>query len=254
MWQTFAGWCDKSSRRLSRAEAFASVRTMNDSRPIYSSNISINGRDLACRRGGRLVFDRLDFDVRAGDFLTLKGKNGSGKSTFLRVFAGFLPPESGELAYQTGDSGYEEIPTDELLLLGHLNGLKTNFSLRDNAQYYGRLMAGAAVSAASIEQAADVFGLAGMLDEPVQYFSSGQRHRSALMRFALVPRQIWLMDEPTVGLDADNRAALATLITDHTARGGIVIAATHDPMGVQGETLDMDSFRPEAAGIEEAWL
>lgn len=220
----------------------------------FSSSVHLSGNALACRRGGRLVFENLNFAVQAGDFVRLSGKNGSGKSTFLRCLAGFLPFQHGEFSYRHGDNDQPALNPDDFLLSGHQNGLKPNFTLRENAIFFAKLMTGSAPVADTLDAAASIFGLGGLLDEPVQYFSSGQRHRAALMRFALAPRQIWLMDEPTVGLDTENRAALARLIVVHKARGGIIIAATHDPMDVPGETLDMDAFQPRHAVVDEDWV
>jgi heme exporter protein A len=203
------------------------------------------------------VFEGLNFEVKAGDFLSLTGKNGSGKSTFLRLIAGLIPESDGAISYSRGDETLNFLNNDDFTLVGHQNGLKPSMTLRENAQFYYKLMTGNRPAADRMQMAADIFALGSLLDEPAQYFSSGQRHRSALMRFPLVARQIWLMDEPTVGLDADNRAALAALIQHHVACGGIVIAASHDPMGVEGLVMDMDQFQPSAAArdtIDEDWL
>ncbi len=229
---------------------------MIDANLIFDSETRLTGSALGCRRGGRRVFDGLDFEVQAGDFLSLVGKNGSGKSTFLRMIAGFVPKVAGEVIYNQGGKTAAALASEDITLVGHQNGLKPGMSLRNNATFYYRLMTGGVPAPERLQIAADIFALGSLLDEPVQYFSSGQRHRSALMRFPFVARQIWLMDEPTVGLDADNRAALAALIQHHMACGGIVIAATHDPMWVQGNVLNMDQFQP-AHGTEtddEGWL
>ncbi len=220
----------------------------------FSSSVRVSGSALACRRGGRQVFENLNFAVQAGDFVRLSGKNGSGKSTFLRCLAGFLPFQNGEFSYCHGDDVHRALNPDDFLLSGHQNGLKPNFTLRENAKFFAKLMTGTAPRADTLGHAASVFGLGALLNEPVQYFSSGQRHRAALMRFALVSRQVWLMDEPTVGLDAENRAVLAQLIVAHKARGGIIIAATHDPMDVPGDTLDMDAFQTRNSVVDEDWL
>jgi len=228
---------------------------MIDANQTFDSETRLAGSALGCRRGGRRVFDGLDFEVQAGDFLSLVGKNGSGKSTFLRLIAGFVPKMNGHVSYSLGRETTDALGTEGFTLVGHHNGLKPGMSLRDNASFYYRLMTGGAPAPERLAIAADIFALGSLLDEPVQYFSSGQRHRAALMRFPLVARQIWLMDEPTVGLDADNRAALAALIQHHMACGGIVIAATHDPMGVQGRVLDMDQFQPSAPiNDDEGWV
>jgi len=230
---------------------------MTDVNPIFDSGTRLSGSALVCHRGGRRVFEGLNFEAQAGDFLSLTGRNGSGKSTFLRLITGFLPKSSGAISYCRRGEATDFLVSDDFTLVGHQNGLKPSFTLRENANFYYRLMTGSAPAAERLKIAADIFALGPLLDEPVQYFSSGQRHRSALMRLPLVARQTWLMDEPTVGLDADNRAALAALIQHHMACGGIVIAATHDPMGVAGRVLDMDQFQPNIEvgdDLDEGWL
>ncbi|TNE64669.1 MAG: heme ABC exporter ATP-binding protein CcmA [Alphaproteobacteria bacterium] len=202
---------------------------------------TLSGHGLACRRGGRLVFSGLDFSVAPGRLLFLHGKNGSGKSTLLRLIAGFLPASAGDLRYGTdvwdrGDAALSET----LVYAGHDNGLKTALTLRENSEIYARIMTGRPIAADRLLDMADVFGLGALLDRPVRYFSSGQRHRASLMRFLLADRPVWLMDEPTVGLDADNRTALATLMQHHLDRGGIILAASHDPIGVAGDVLNVD--------------
>lgn len=235
-------------------DAFASVQPMTSVADKYDNGTRLNGEHIACRRGGRLVFDGLNFAVTAGDFLYLKGKNGSGKSTFLRFLSGFLPAEYGKLCFSDGEGQVDELPTDRFLMVGHQYGLKPNFTLRENAVFFTQLHNGQSATAEQVANAAARFDLEPLLDDPVQYFSSGQRHRAALMRFALIKRQIWLMDEPTVGLDTENRQALAELIADHIAGEGIVIAATHDPMGLEGNTLNMDDFQPRQTVVAEEWL
>ena len=234
--------------------AFASVLPMAPELSKFDKDTKLTGVDIACRRGGRLVFADLNFDVAAGDFLYLKGKNGSGKSTFLRFLSGFLPAEAGSLSFSDQDEHLSDVPADRFLVVGHQYGLKPNFTLRENADFFVRLHSGQPVTDEHVTAAARRFDLQNLLDDPLQYFSSGQRHRAALMRFALIKRQIWLMDEPTVGLDAENREALAGLIADHITHGGIVIAATHDPMGLEGDVLNMDEFQPKQQVVAEEWL
>ncbi|MFC4346445.1 heme ABC exporter ATP-binding protein CcmA [Kordiimonas lipolytica] len=210
--------------------------------------------DLACFRGGRMVFDHLSFEVKPGELLYLRGKNGSGKSTLLRLIAGFLRAQGGTLKY--GDEAWahgDAALSEALIYAGHDNALKPVLTLRENARELMRLMTGRAVGDVALAEAAEVFALTGLLDQPVRYFSSGQRHRSNLMRFAYLSRPLWLMDEPTVGLDAENRDALAALMRKHLDMGGMIIAATHDPIGVEGAMIDMRDYQPEIE-LEEEWL
>ncbi len=201
-----------------------------------------------------MVFDHLSFEVKPGELLYLRGKNGSGKSTLLRLIAGFLRAQGGTLKY--GDEAWahgDAALSEALIYAGHDNALKPVLTLRENARELMRLMTGRAVGDVALAEAAEVFALTGLLDQPVRYFSSGQRHRSNLMRFAYLSRPLWLMDEPTVGLDAENRDALAALMRKHLDMGGMIIAATHDPIGVEGAMIDMRDYQPEIE-LEEEWL
>jgi heme exporter protein A len=216
------------------------------------------GTRLSCFRGGRMVFEDLSFQLESGSLLYLRGRNGSGKSTLLRLLAGFVPARDGTVRYGDDVWGRGDAALSEALVYaGHDNALKPVMTLRQNAQELARLMTGHAVDEGALEQAADVFGLAPLLDQPVRYFSSGQRHRSALMRFTFLSRPVWLMDEPTVGLDAENRDALARLMAAHLGRGGSIIAATHDPIGVDGASIDLGQYQPQVVEDEtdtEGWL
>ena len=209
---------------------------------------------LAASRGGRRVFEGLGFELHAGGLLYLRGPNGSGKSTLLRLIAGFGTARAGSLTY--GDSDWTDTsPAYDAALLyaGHDNALKPVLTLRENAAAYCALMTGKPPADARLEGAARLFGLTTLLDRTARFFSSGQKHRANLMRFALLDRPLWLMDEPTVGLDSANRQALADLMTAHLAAGGMIIAATHDPIGVTGEELMLDNFSPTAV-LDEVWL
>jgi len=204
-----------------------------------------------------MVFENLSFKLPPGGLLFLRGRNGTGKSTLLRLVAGFVPARDGSLSYDgeewdRGDAALAEA----ILYAGHDNALKPVMTLRENAQELARLMTGNPVADERLEQAAEVFSLTGLLDQPVRYFSSGQRHRSSLLRFAFISRPLWLMDEPTVGLDTENRRALADLMKAHLASGGSILAATHDPIGVEGEVLDLGAYQPAPIEDfdEEAWV
>jgi len=140
-----------------------------------------------------------------------------------------------------------------MIYSGHKHGLKTVLSLRENCAAFYQLMTGKHLAEADLEKAATAFGLDELIDQPLQYFSSGQTHRCALLRFLLVSRQIWLMDEPTVGLDSQNRARLETLMQSHLGRGGMIIAASHDPLGIAAETLDLTDFAADGTHLEH-WL
>lgn len=227
---------------------------MTHASKLITAPQSLKGENLACFRGGRMVFEKLFFEVNPGELLFLRGRNGSGKSTLLRVVAGFLPVRAGTLTYGEEAWGRGDAALSEALVYaGHDNALKPVLTLRENLQELSRLMTGGLLAENRIAEAAEIFDLGRLLDQPVRYFSSGQRHRSNLMRFACLDRPLWLMDEPTVGLDAENRQALASLMKNHLAAGGMILAATHDPIGAEGREIDMRDFQPTAT-LGEEWL
>lgn len=220
----------------------------------YHENIRLVADRLACQRGGRLVFEDLSFDIGASDFLHLKGANGSGKTTLLRLLAGLIPAKSGSLMYDGELLETISIPdTSSFVYSGHHHGLKAVLTLRENSAAYYQLMTGYALSDKLLRKATTLFGLEGLIDHPVRFFSSGQTHRCALLRFALLERPVWLMDEPTVGLDGLNRKRLFQLMEAHLAKGGSIIAASHDPIDLPRQELEMANFVPHSNG-EEGWL
>lgn len=211
-------------------------------------------QDLACLRGGRMVFARLGFDLGPGEYLHLAGSNGSGKSTLLRVLAGLLPAYSGSVCYGYHNiAGAEAAREGAMIYSGHQHGLKPVLSLRENCSHLVQLMTGEKLADAVLESAATALGLVDLVDMPVRFFSSGQTHRAALLRFLLIDRPLWLMDEPTVGLDDDNRARLETVMRAHIDRGGMIIAASHDPIRLTGKKLNMADYRAGSEHLEH-WL
>ncbi|MFC3051473.1 heme ABC exporter ATP-binding protein CcmA [Kordiimonas pumila] len=205
--------------------------------------LAVNG--LQCRRGGRTVFSGVSCEARAGDLVHLVGPNGSGKTTLLRVLAGLLPFQAGSIAVDAVPLRAQDIPmTAAFLHAGHQNGLKKILTLRDNCALFYKLMTGETLDEERLYKAADHFNLSLLIDQPVKFFSSGQAHRASLMRFMLVDRPIWLMDEPTVGLDKANRDQLKSMMQQHLAGGGCIIAASHDPLGLPSIELDMTRFEP----------
>jgi len=209
---------------------------------------------ISCRRGRRTVFESLSFTITPGTFVHLGGHNGSGKTSLLRLLAGLLPPERGNIVLSGEQLRTSDIPLSEAFLYsGHQHGLKRILSLRDNSNQYHRLMTGTSVEEQTLINAAQHFGLNGLMDQPLKFFSSGQTHRAALLRFMLISRPIWLMDEPTVGLDTKNRAQLQAMMENHLAKGGSIIAASHDPLGISGQEIDMAAVAPSVSEAQY-WL
>ena len=191
------------------------------------SELRLAARDLACIRGGRLVFEGLSFEVAAGQALVLTGPNGAGKSSLLRQIAGLLDIEHGEIVLAGGDP--ELGISEQAHYAGHLDGLKPSMSVIETLRFWEAFFGG---DAASAERALETMALAPLADLPVAYLSAGQKRRLSLARLAASPRPLWLLDEPSVALDVASVARLREFMAGHLAGGGIIVAATHLDLGL----------------------
>jgi heme exporter protein A len=184
---------------------------------------------LACARGQREVFADLSFSVGPGEALLLVGPNGAGKSSLLRLIAGLLPPAAGQIELSGGDPDLS-LP-EQAHYLGHQDALKPSLTVAENLAFWARFLNG---GKSSVDGALASVGLAGLTDLPAAYLSAGQRRRLSIARLLAVPRPIWLLDEPTAALDVAAQAKLSELMRSHLAGGGIIVAATHGPIGLDG--------------------
>ena len=187
------------------------------------------GSDLTCVRGGRQVFSGVGFTVGAGEALLVTGPNGAGKSSLLRLVAGLLRPQQGRLKLEGGD--LELTIAEQAHYLGHQDALKPSLSARENLGFWTALLGG---EAAKSDHALAAVGLDEIAHLPAIYLSAGQRRRLAIARLIAVERPIWLLDEPTSVLDAAAQAMLADLIRAHVAASGLVLVASHGPIGLKG--------------------
>ena len=194
---------------------------------------------LSCRRGGRLVFDRLSFALGEGELLALTGRNGSGKTSLLRALAGLTPPHAGTIAWQGMDIAEDpETWRGRLAWLGHLEGLKGDLTVMENLVFAERLRGGEAGD--RLEWALVALDLIGLSAREVRTLSAGQRRRTALARIVLSQAPLWLLDEPLNALDLPAQAAFRTALQRHLAAGGLAIAATHAELGIEGaQRLDL---------------
>ena len=175
----------------------------------------------------------VSFRLAPGEVLQLTGPNGAGKTTLMRAIAGFLPAASGVLRVEGGPA---DTPVSELChYVGHLNGVKGKQTIAENLTFWGRYLSGLA-DASRVAAALEAFGLSPLANIPAGYLSAGQKRRAGLARLLVADRPVWLLDEPTVSLDAGSTELLAGLITTHVAGGGQVIAATHIPLGLAAVT------------------
>ncbi|MEI7790020.1 MAG: heme ABC exporter ATP-binding protein CcmA [Alphaproteobacteria bacterium] len=197
---------------------------------------SLTAERLACARGDRKLFENLSFRVRAGQALAVEGANGSGKTSLLRLIAGFLPPAAGRLIVQdaSGDSDDAEERGKKIGWLGHHDGLKPQLTVQEQLTFWAALYRGT-VNTGALAQV----GLARQADLPCRYLSAGQKRRLALARLLMSNRPLWLLDEPFAALDTAGQALMAQLMALHCGQGGIIIAATHDPLGLGNESLKL---------------
>jgi heme exporter protein A len=199
---------------------------------------AIAAEGLACRRGTHIVVSGLSFDVRAGTALFLRGANGSGKTTLLRTIAGFLPPAAGSI-WIRGISAAEPLSGEGVFhYIGHANGVKPRLSVIENASFWQSYYSGAADPEAA-EGALEAFGLSGLASFSAGHLSQGQARRLGLARLLAAQRPVWLLDEPSVSLDAASARLLENAIAAHLSAGGLAIVATH-----------LDLAIPEAAVLE----
>jgi len=189
----------------------------------------LHAENLACRRGGRLIFEGLSFTLGQAEAIALTGRNGAGKSSLITMLCGRLRPDGGAIRLEGGE---EDAQLAEIShLVGHRDGLKTALTARENLAFAQDVLGDAA---ATPEEALAVVGLPHAAELPVGYLSAGQRRRVALARLLVSRRPYWLLDEPMSALDAASQLMLAGLMRDHLAQGGAILAATHGPLGLDG--------------------
>jgi heme exporter protein A len=182
---------------------------------------------LTSIRGGRTLFSALAVNVDAGEALVVTGPNGSGKTTLIRTIAGFLKPAAGEIRLEQGDP--ERSLPEQCHYVGHRNSIKASLTVEENAAFWSAFLGGAATR---VDGALAAFGLDRLQDTPAAYLSAGQRRRLGLARLLLADRALWLLDEPTASLDHVAKRMLTTVIEAHLRAGGLVVAATHEPLAL----------------------
>ncbi len=193
---------------------------------------ALEARKLTCVRGGRSLFSSLSFKVESGHALILRGPNGSGKTSLLRIIAGFLTPDEGHLRWG-GVEGKAALHTlqENIHLIGHLTALKPVLSVAENVAIWANLHGGNGQTA----EALHAMGLAELAELPVHFLSEGQKRRTALARLIAFQKPIWLLDEPLAGLDSTSTDRLIRAITRHLSNGGIAVIATHQMLQLDAE-------------------
>lgn len=186
--------------------------------------------NLGGERGGEAVFSGIDFALGKGEALVVTGPNGSGKSTLLRVIAGLLPKVQGRLLLEAGGDEFPSIAS-ACHYLGHQNAMKPALSVTENLRFWRDFNGETRLG---VEEGLETVGLGGLGHLPFGYLSTGQRRRAAIAKLLVSHRPVWLLDEPTAGLDKASEERFAGLMRGHCREGGMIVAATHLPLGLDG--------------------
>ena len=192
----------------------------------------LSGRSVRCVRGGREIFSGVDFEACSGEALAVTGPNGAGKTSLLRLIAGLLTTADGSIGLEGGET--ELTLPEQAHYLGHRDALKSALSVMENLSFWRDFLGGeafdtrASLAAVGLDHAAHL---------PAAYLSAGQRRRLSIARLLVVRRPVWLLDEPANALDTTGQSMFAALMGDHLARGGLIIAATHAPLGIAAREL-----------------
>lgn len=199
----------------------------------------LEARDLECMRGERRLFAGLSFALEAGELLQVRGPNGSGKTSLLRMLCGLVPPASGEVRWR--GSPLKEMAEDfyrEVAYLGHLPALKDELTAEENLRVASGLE-GVEIDRRETWAALKRMGLGGRELLPAKVLSAGQRRRVALARLLVCGAALWVLDEPLTALDKSAMALVQSLLSEHLARGGVAVITTHHDLDLPSRHLEL---------------
>jgi heme exporter protein A len=198
---------------------------------------SLQAKNLTLIRGGRSLFTNLDFTISRGEALVLRGANGSGKTSLLRVLAGLTIADAGVISW--GDAIWKSAQRANVLYLGHANALKDELTTAENLAD-GLNFDGVITSLENQHHALKRVGLISRRDLQARRLSQGQKRRIGLARLLLAQKPVWLLDEPTNALDAEGVALFTDIVDEHLARGGMACVATHLTMQIHAQVQELN--------------
>lgn len=192
--------------------------------------------ELACARGGVPVLEGVSFTLASGQALLLRGPNGIGKTTLLRTLAGLQPALAGTVS----------APAEAIAYAAHADGLKATLTVEENLRFWARIFGQRGIGPALAQ-----FNLADLAHRQAQNLSAGQKRRLGLARLLVTGRPIWMLDEPTVSLDAASVALFGQAVRRHLDAGGAALIATHIDLGFEAQTLDLTPFRARPRAVAD---
>lgn len=201
---------------------------------ILSKGLSV--KHLTCERGYRELFNDLTFELAPGEILHIKGENGTGKTSLLRILAGLALPVCGETTFDGYDCyKYRSEYNEQLAFMGHKLGIKLELTPVENIHSYCEL-----AKSRTEQQVLDVLekvGLYGFEDMYCNQLSAGQKRRVALAQAILSETRLWILDEPFTSLDVSGVEFFLQMIQQHVARGGMVLLTTHQEVSLNDCTI-----------------
>lgn len=192
--------------------------------------IALQGVNLSCIRDDHVLFEALGFELVSGQILLLEGKNGSGKTSLLRILCGFREPDAGQVLW-CGETISDGQYYADMAYVGHLDGVKKELTVLENLQV---TLALGQAGQYSIEEALAKVHLSGYDDALIQALSAGQKRRLSLARLLITQNQLWILDEPFTSLDKQGIALIETLMVEHCANGGMIVLTSHHEIDLQG--------------------